>query len=318
MSIKVTKFIHENTTVWDKFISSSNNGTLFHYREFLNYHENVKFEDHSLLFYNGHKLIAVLPAVMKNNTLSSHPGISFGGILHKKHLSFSNAQSIVSSLIEYAKQMSCKQIQITLPPTCYSKINSDYVEFCLLQSNFQYTRVELSNILKLNADFNMVYKKFKPSARQAVRKAEKSNVLIRQSTNLNDFYSLLSNNLSLRHNVSPTHTLSELKKLITLFPNQINLFTANLDDEMIAGVINFICNQNTILAFYISHNNHFQHMRPLNLLFTKMFKWAVNNKYQYYDFGLFTVFGDPNLSLARFKESFGTNGLFRKTMTLEL
>ena len=87
---------------------------------------------------------------------------------------------------------------------------------------------------------------------------------------------------------------------------------------MIAGVINFICNQNTILAFYISHNNNFQHMRPLNLLFTQMFKWAIDNKYKYYDFGLFTVLGEPNLSLARFKESFGTDGLFRKTMILEL
>ena len=318
MSIKVTKFIHENTTVWDKFINSSNNGTLFHYREFLNYHENVEFEDHSLLFYNGNKLIAVLPAVIKNNILSSHPGISFGGVIHKKHLSFANAQSIISALIEYAKQISCKQIQITLPPTCYSKINSDYIEFCLLQLNFQYAHIELSNILKLDADFNMVYEKYKPSARQAVRKAERSNVFINKSTNLTDFYTLLSNNLSLRHNVSPTHTLSELEKLIMLFPNQINLFTANLNDEMIAGVINFICNKNTILAFYISHNNHFQNMRPLNMLFTNIFKWAIDNGYQYYDFGLFTLSGKPNLSLARFKESFGTSGAFRKTMFVEL
>jgi hypothetical protein len=318
LSIKVTKFIHENTTIWDKFINSSNNGTLFHYREFLNYHENVEFEDHSLLFYNGNKLVAVLPAVIKDNIFSSHPGISFGGVIHKEHLSFANAQSIINALIEYAKQISCKQVQLTLPPACYNKINSDYIEFCLLQLDFQYKHIELSNILKLDADFNMVYEKYKPSARQAVRKAEKSNVVINESTNLNDFYTLLSNNLSLRHNVSPTHTLSELKKLITLFPNQINLFTANLDDEVIAGVINFICNQNTILAFYISHNNNFQHMRPLNMLFTQMFKWAIDNKYKYYDFGLFTVLGEPNLSLARFKESFGTDGLFRKTMILEL
>ena len=59
-------------------------------------------------------------------------------------------------------------------------------------------------------------------------------------------------------------------------------------------------------------------MRPLNILFTHIFQWAINNKYQYYDFGLFTENGEPNLSLARFKESFGTDGIFRKTMVLEL
>ena len=86
MSIKVTKFIIENTTIWDNFINSSNNGTLFHYRAFLNYHENVKFNDHSLFFYKNNKLIALLPAAIKNNVFHSHPGISFGGFIYQKDL----------------------------------------------------------------------------------------------------------------------------------------------------------------------------------------------------------------------------------------
>tara|TARA_X000001036_G_scaffold437160_1_gene481896 strand:+ start:5165 stop:6133 length:969 start_codon:yes stop_codon:yes gene_type:complete len=318
LSIKITKFIHENTTLWDNFINSSNNGTLFHYRAFLDYHENVHFDDYSLLFYQDSKLIAVLPSALVNNSLCSHPGISFGGLIYEYPLSFDIAQNIINALISYAQQLSFEKIQITLPPICYSKTTSDYIEFCLLKSHFQYEGVELSNILTLDSDFNTIYKRYKPAARQAVRKAEKSNVIINQSTNVDDFYKILSNNLSLRHNVSPTHTISELKKLIKLFPDKINLFTAYLDNEMIAGVINFICNENTILAFYISHNNEFQNARPLNMLFTHMFQWAIDKRYKYYDFGLFTVNGEPNLSLARFKESFGTDGLFRKTMVLEL
>ena len=86
---------------------------------------------------------------------------------------------------------------------------------------------------------------------------------------------------------------------------------------MIAGVINFICNDNTVLAFYISHKMEFQHLRPLNYLFGKIFEWAINNNYKYYDFGLFTIDGEANLSLARFKESFGSAGIFRKTMSIE-
>ena len=62
----------------------------------------------------------------------------------------------------------------------------------------------------------------------------------------------------------------------------------------------------------------YQNMRPLNILFTHIFKWAITNNYQYYDFGLCSDNGDPNLNLARFKESFGADGMFRKTMILEL
>ena len=106
-------------------------------------------------------------------------------------------------------------------------------------------------------------------------------------------------------------------KIHNLFPDKIHLFTAELDGKIIAGVVNFICNQNTILAFYISHESDYQKFRPLNMLFSNIFKWAIKNHYKYYDFGLFTVKGKPNSSLARFKESFGAEGMFRKTMILE-
>ena len=318
MSIKVKKFINENTTVWDNFINASNNGTLFHYRSFLNYHENIQFNDHSLLFYEDNKLIALLPAAIKNDEFCSHPGISFGGFIFDKHLSFSNANNIIKSFMVYINKINCKKIKITIPPDCYSQEKSDYIEFCLTQYNFKYEHLELSNVLKLGNNFDILYQSYKPSARQATRKADKSGVVISKSENLNEFYDILTNNLSLRHNVTPTHTLSELKKLKNLFPDQITLFTAALDNQMIAGILNFICNDNTVLAFYISHNTDFQNVRPLNMLFTHIFKWAINSNYQFYDFGLFTVNGEPNESLARFKESFGTDGMFRKTMVLEL
>ena len=317
MSIKVTKFINENTTIWDNFINCSNNGTLFQYRSFLNYHENIDFEDHSLLFYKNNKLIAVLPATIENNIFNSHPGISFGSFIYNDKLSFSDSNNIVSEFLLYFKQLNYKGIQITLPPTCYSHISSDYIEFCLFHNGFKYKGLELSNVLKLGNNFDDLYKLYKSSSRQAHRKAERSDIIISQSENFEEFYQILTNNLSLRHNVSPTHTLNELKKIKKLFPSKINLFTATLDKEIIAGVINFICNKNSVLAFYISHKSDFQNIRPLNILFSNIFKWGIENNYKYYDFGLFTVNGVPNLSLARFKESFGADGIFRKTMILE-
>ena len=315
MSIKVKKFIHENTTIWDNFINSSNNGSLFHYRSFINYHENIQFEDHSLLFYKDSKLIALLPAAIQNNNFISHPGISFGSFIYNT-LSFSDSHAVVQQLIKYLQKYDFENIQITLPPGCYSKVQSDYIEFCLHTSGFTYKKMELSNIVELGDNFDTIFNCYKSSARQAHRKAEKACIQVQQSNDLDEFYDILCDNLALRHNVSPTHTLSELKKIQQLFPDKINLFSASLDGEVIAGVLNFICNQNTVLAFYISHNSDFQKFRPLNILFSNIFQWSIDNKYKYYDFGLFTVNGEPNLSLARFKESFGANGTFRKTMIL--
>ena len=89
-------------------------------------------------------------------------------------------------------------------------------------------------------------------------------------------------------------------------------------DQMIAGVLNFIVKDDVALAFYISHKDEFQDLRPLNLLFYNIFKWALNKNIKVYDFGIFTVDGEPNMGLGRFKENFGASGIFRDTFQIIL
>tara|TARA_B100001250_G_C19789018_1_gene785558 strand:- start:584 stop:1534 length:951 start_codon:yes stop_codon:yes gene_type:complete len=315
--IKCQKFTQSNCEDWERFISSSSNGTIFHYRKFIDYHENPPFQDSSLLFYKKNHLIAVLPAAIKDNQFISHPGISFGSFIYNTQLSYSDTLNIINAFKNYLDQKKYKKVIITLPPDCYSKSISHYIEFCLYQLSFKYLRLELSNVVNINKKIDEVMGDFKTENRTAIRKAKKANLIIQQSEKYDDFYSILKKNLKLRHNVIPTHTIKEIKKIKELFPNEINLFTAEHNNNVIAGVINFVCNQQTVLAFYISHNTEFQNLRPLNLLFVEIFEWAISNKYQYYDFGLFTDYEKPNISLARFKESFGSEGVFRKTMILE-
>ena len=63
----------------------------------------------------------------------------------------------------------------------------------------------------------------------------------------------------------------------------------NLDNKMIGGVVNFITNNDVILAFYISHDEAFQEYRPINLLFYEIVKDAINDNFKVLDFGIFTV-----------------------------
>jgi len=151
-----------------------------------------------------------------------------------------------------------------------------------------------------------------------VRKAVKEGVVVRESDKIEEFYEILQNNLKIRHNVVPTHTLDELLKLKELFPDKIKLFGAFFKNKMIAGVVNFSCTDDVVLAFYISHNEKYQETRALNLLFYSIFDWAIKSKYKVFDFGIFTVNEEPNFGLARFKENFGASGMFRDTFELSL
>ena len=317
--ITVKRF-NNNSSAWDNFVSSANNGTLFHTRRFLNYHHEGRFNDHSLEFYKKGKLVGVFPAALiesgDQRQLVSHPGASVGSFVVPEDLAFADALEMVERLIEYSKKESFDGIKLTQPPTIYSKRLSHYIDFALQKNGFEYAKREISSILFLEKSIEENLAKFKSTHRTAVRKAEKSGVIVKQTDDFASFYEILKKNLSIRHDVKPTHSLDELLHLKEIFPEKINLSGAYIEGKMVAGVVNFIATDNVVLAFYISHNEDFQEVRPINLLFYKIFEWAIQKKYNVFDFGIFTVNEEPNMGLARFKENFGASGQFRDTMEI--
>ncbi len=105
---------------------------------------------------------------------------------------------------------------------------------------------------------------------------------------------------------------------MALFPDDIRLLGAFLDDRMIAGLAIFDANPEVTLTFYISHDEAYQEYRAVNLLFYEFISGAIAGRFKYLDFGTFSLNRQPNFGLARFKESFGSSGLFRETMTIDL
>jgi hypothetical protein len=317
--ITVKRF-NNNSSAWDNFVSLANNGTLFHTRRFLNYHHEGRFNDHSLEFYKKGKLVGVFPAALiesgDQRQLVSHPGASVGSFVVPEDLAFADALEMVEQLVDYSKRENLDGIKLTQPPTIYSKRLSHYIDFALQKNGFLYAKREISSILFLEKSIDENLSKFKSTHRTAVRKAEKSGVVVKETDDFASFYEILKKNLSIRHDVKPTHSLDELLHLKELFPDKINLFGAYIEEKMVAGVINFIATENVVLAFYISHNEDFQEVRPINLLFYKIFEWAIQKKYNVFDFGIFTVNEEPNMGLARFKENFGASGQFRDTMEI--
>lgn len=320
MTIKQFKYSFDEQ--WDLMVLNANNGTLFHTRRFLSYHPPGRFTDHSLIFNKNNQPYILFPAAEKEidgkRFLVSHPGTSYGSFIVPEDISFADSYDIVESLIEYAKAQKFDGIRLTPPPTIYNRRLSNYIDFSLLQHGFRYLRREISSILFLEDTIEQNLDKFKPSHKRAVRKAIKEGVVVRESDKFDEFYSILQNNLKIRHNVTPTHTLDELLKLKELFPNDVKLFGAFLGDKMVAGVVNFICTKDVVLAFYISHDEKYQETRALNLLFYSIFDWAITNNFKVFDFGIFTVNEEPNFGLARFKENFGASGMFRDTFEIIL
>jgi lipid II:glycine glycyltransferase (peptidoglycan interpeptide bridge formation enzyme) len=203
-------------------------------------------------------------------------------------------------------------------PYVYQKRYNDYLDFAFVKNGFGYMKREVTSVITLNVDEDNVMKLIKPEARTSIRRAEKLGVVVKKSNDFDEYYEILKSNLAMRHNVQPAHSLEELKHLKELFPQKIQLYGAYIKNQMIAGVVNFYCNDRVVLVFYISHNPEFQQYRAVNLLFYTIMKDAVSRGLGFLDFGLFTVNMDPNWGLGKFKESFGARGILRNSYQLDL
>jgi hypothetical protein len=307
---------------WDEFVHSAANGTMFHLRRFLGYHPPERFTDHSLMLYeNGGKTLkAVFPAidvvVDKDRVLYSHRGASYGGLVYQA-MGMEDALRWVNALQHYAKEQGFSKILMTIPPLVYSQQPSNYLDFALMKSGFRYQKRELTAVLRLPTAAEGILPMFKQEARTATRKAMKQ-ITVRLSDDYATYYQILSHNLMMRHGVTPTHSLAELTTLAGLFPERVQLWAAYLDNQMIAGVVNFVANDNVVLGFYISDNKDFQEYRALNYIFYRIFEWCIERRYAWYDFGTFTLNMEPNIGLGKFKETFGARGIFRDTLEVLL
>lgn len=322
--IEFLPFSHSSVSdsEWDKFVEDSDNGTMFHKREFLSYHPIDRFRDSSVVIKKDNKILSLFPAVIVEREgkkiLSSHGGASYGSFVYRSDLNFREAFDLVEGIIDFAVKSNCQRIQLTPPPMIYQKKYSNYIDFALVKNGFNYVKRDVSSVVQLDTPADELLSTYRPEARTALKKAIKEGVEIVECDKFPEYYEILKKNLKMRHNVHPTHSLDELIKLKSMFPSKIRLWGAFLKDKLIAGVCNFSANPEVVLAFYISHDEEFQEFRAVNLLFFEIMKRYQLEGYKFLDFGIFTVNMDPNWGLARFKENFGARGIFRDTFFKDL
>ncbi len=87
MKFDIVVYTEDEEDEWDHFILKSINGTVYHSRNFLNYHPDDRFIDNSIMIYRNTELIAVVPSCHnKTNTYFSHRGSTYGGPVFSKSI----------------------------------------------------------------------------------------------------------------------------------------------------------------------------------------------------------------------------------------
>jgi hypothetical protein len=310
----IHKFNERDTSIWDEFVTGANNGTIFHSQRFLNYHPKDRFTNHHCMVMEKGSLIAVFPAVENGDTIISHQGASYGGFVMKCNIGIHAVCLGLEQLVEYYRSRGFRKIIATQTPLIYYRDPHQYADFAFAKKGFKYLKREVTAVIPITGADPLVT--FHADARRSTKKALRAGVHVRICDEYEKFYAILKNNLSMRHNVTPTHTLNELLRLQKLYPQEIVLFAAYIGQKIIGGVVIFVTNELTILAFYISHDSTYQQYRPVNLLFYEILKWGYLKGFRYLDLGTFTLNMEANWGLGRFKENHNAHGYLRDTYEL--
>ncbi len=318
------KYKAEDESIWDELVDGSVNGTIFHTQKFISYHPDNRFEDSSLMFYKGEKLIAVFPAAIISDSdnkkiLKSHPGASYGGIVFLDTPSLELCFQTFELLEDFAKAENFSGIEFRHAPKIFNKYPVDQTEFAMVHLGYLREAEELSTCYYL-PDFigfsgGEIISQFKLNNKRNLRKSINSNLdfgWIESENNIKSFYKILENNLK-KHDTKPVHSLDEIKKLIKLFPERVRIAGAFLGEELLAGSLLFKVNQSSWHIFYSALDYKKSDYHPIHFLIYKLIKHFSEDKITWLNYGISTENGGKTINhdLFRFKEGFAGKGIIR-------
>lgn len=288
---------------WDNFIVGSKNGTFLFYRDFLEYHKD-RFNDYSILFYKNDKVIAILPANKLKNKIYSHQGLTYGGLILEDNIKFSDVLQVFKLLLSHLNESNYESLIIKEIPEIYNVLPSDEVKYLLHKTNAELIRRDVLSVIKIGRN------SYSRDRIQGNKRGEKLKLNIKEVSNFEDFWNIiLIPNLKNKHGVNPVHSLEEITRLNSIFPNNIRQFNVYLKERIVAGATIFET-KTTAHVQYISGNEEKNKLGSLDFLFTYLIEKVFSNK-EYFDFGISNENNGKNINegLLYWKEGFGARSI---------
>lgn len=311
-SIEIKKYCKSQHAEWDAMVRASASGTFLFLRDYMEYHAH-RFVDFSLMIYERNKLVALLPASRHDNKIVSHGGLTYGGVLALPKLSSEKMLSIFDAVADYLRQQEIQTWEYKVVPYIYQLYPHAAEEYALYRLNATRIACNLSSSIDLASPLQ-----YAELRRRCIKRAQKQGVTIHAENNFEPFWEILQDNLQERHGVKPVHSLQEITMLHNLFPNQIQLHTAMLNNKVVAGCV--VYNTGRVAhAQYISASPEGKECGALDLLFAHLIE-NVYTSCRYFDFGISTEEGGNilNQGLLSQKEGFGARGVLYETYRIEL
>lgn len=302
---------------WDAFCAEALGATFLHTRRFLSYHGD-RFSDRSLIFEDGARWLGVLPAAQspsRPELVVSHPGITYGGVLHDGALRGEGLLDALQAAREHYAAAGYESLLYKPVPHIYHRAPVQDDLYALFRLDAKRVRCDLSSCIDLAHPLPVSERR-----RRALKKAQRAGLTLESGTHLaDDLWPVLEANLAERHGQKPVHTLAEIQLLLERFPQAIQITVARLEKQVIAGTVLFIAG-GVCHTQYIASNALGHETGALDLVFDRQITQARDMKAQFFDFGISNEDGGRSLNegLHRFKSEFGAGGVVHEFYEIDL
>lgn len=308
----VRKYTDSDRDLWKNFIANSKNGIFMFNRNFMEYHKD-RFTDNSLLFYDEDKLVAIMPASIKDGVLSSHGGLTYGGFITGNDMKQHHMNDCFSALKEYAVQNGIKEIVYKHIPHIYHKQPAEEDLYSLYYNGAEVLKIEATTVVDLEQPLKM------PKGRKAqVGRARREGVIIKETDDFESFMELENQVLTEHHGTKAVHTADELHLLQGYFPEKIKIIGAFYQDKLIAGTVLFIYD-NVVHTQYMAASELAREIGALDLTISTVIGTYKDSK-KWLDFGISTEDAGHYLNegLISQKEGFGGRTNIYQTWKIEI
>ena len=308
-SLDIVSFEPSMAAAWDRFVAEAKNGTFLLLRRYMDYHAD-RFVDRSLLWFQGSRLVAVLPACRQGDDLVSHAGLTYGGLIIGERARTPLVVDIFRSLRTFLQRQSYERLIYKRVPYIYHRTPAEEDLYALYRAGATLSRRALSSALEPASR-----PRYSKGRRHGVRDAARLGIHVCASTDYRQFMPIVTALLRTRYGQPPVHTAAEIQLLATRFPENIRLFTASVDGVLEAGVIVY----ETPRVAHVQYSAGTDKGRRVGAL-DCIYDFLITDRYagiRYFDFGASTDrHGTLNTGLLEYKESYGARAIAYETYEL--
>ncbi len=274
----IRQYKSEDYALWNAFISSAKNATFLFHRDFMEYHSD-RFQDFSLLIFESEKLISVLPANKVGDTVFSHQGLTYGGLVFGAKIKLTEVIEVTKAVLKFLNQNGISTFQLKLIPSIYNHYFSEEIEYAMFLTKATLVRRDCLSVIDMSKKFEITR-----TRNESIRRGQKHNLIIKEELKFDLFWNeILIPNLEKKHNSKPVHTATEISRLQQKFPDNIRHFNVYHEDKIVAGTTIFVTDK-VAHPQYISGNEQKNELGSLDYLYHHLITTVFKNK-NYFDFG---------------------------------